>query len=157
MNDLKYLFPILLLVFLIGCNERNELPKEQSVSQSYVESKGYQIVSYEGRVESYELTKQKIVSLPYMMYWGLQLVDPSKYFDKTINVEKFIVKNHPLSKGKVDVYVYEVDGQPIGGTSYPNGDRSYGGYWSLDGKTLEELQPKSFQDWRLERVNKYAK
>ncbi len=71
MNDLKYLFPILLLVFLIGCNERNELPKEQSVSQSYVEGKGYQIVSYEGRVESYELTKQKIVALPYMMYWGL--------------------------------------------------------------------------------------
>jgi hypothetical protein len=155
-NDLKNWFPVLLLVFLIGCNERNQLPEEQSVSQSYLESKGYQIVSYEGRIESYELTKQKIVSLPYMMYWGLQLVDPSKYFGKIINVEKFIVKNHPLSKGKVDVYVYEVDGQPIGGTSYPHGDTSDGGYWSLEGKTLEELQPKSFQDWRVEWVNKYA-
>jgi hypothetical protein len=152
---LKYWFPILLLVFLMGYNERNKLPKEHSVSQSYLESKGYQIVSYEGRTESYELTKQKIVALPYMMYWGLQLVDPSKYFAKTIHVEKFIVTNHPLSKRKVDVYVYEVDGQPIGGTSYPHGDTSVGGYWSLEGKTLEELQPKSFQDWRMEWVNKY--
>lgn len=91
-----------------------------------------------------------------MMYWGLQLVDPSKYFGKTINVEKFIVKNHPLAKGKVDIYVYEVDGQPIGGTSHPHCDTSVGGYWSLDGKSLEELQPKSYQDWRTEWVDKYA-
>lgn len=149
-------FPILLLLILIGCNERNVVPKEQSVFQSYLESKGYQIVSYEGRTQSYELTKQKIVIMPYMMYWGLQSVDPSKYFGKIINVEKFIVKNHPLAKGKVDIYLYEVDGQPIGGTSYPHGDTSVGGYWSLDGKTLEELQPKPYQDWRTEWVDKYA-
>lgn len=149
---------VLSLLIVTGCsnaegveqgNKRNELSKMKTASQSYLENKGYQIVSYEGRAESYELTKQKIISLPYMIYWGLQPVDPSKYFGKTINVEKFIVKNHPLTQG-------EVDGQPIGGTSYPHGDTSDGGYWSVDGKTLEELQSKPFQDWREEWVKKYS-
>lgn len=153
---MKYLIPILLFVLLIGCTKNNEIPKEQSVSKSYLENKGFQVISYEGRAESYELTKQKIVTLPYMIYWELQPVDPSMYFGKTINVEKFIVKNHPLSQGEVDVYVYEVNGQPIGGTSYPHGDTSVGGYWSLEGKTLEELQPKSFQDWQKDWINKYS-
>ncbi|WP_340003997.1 hypothetical protein MHH52_18825 [Paenibacillus sp. FSL K6-0276] len=153
---MKYLIPILLFVLLIGCTKNNEIPKEQSVSKSYLENKGFQVISYEGHAESYELTKQKIVTLPYMIYWGLQLVDPSIYFGKTINIEKFIVKNHPLTQGKVDVYVYEVNGQPIGGTSYPHGDTSVGGYWSLEGKTLEELQPKSFQDWQKDWLNKYS-
>ncbi|MFD1179458.1 hypothetical protein ACFQ3W_24620 [Paenibacillus puldeungensis] len=124
--------------------------------KGYLENKGFQVVSYEGLAESYELTKQKIVTLPYMIYWGLQLGDPSQYFGKTVNVEKFIVKNHPLSQGKVDVYVYEVNGLPIGGTSYPHGDTSDGGYWSLEGKTLEELQTKSFQDWQKNWINKYS-
>ncbi|WP_028609696.1 hypothetical protein [Paenibacillus harenae] len=163
---MKWIAGIMLsLLIVTGCsnaegveqgNKRNELSKMKTDSRSYLENKGYQIVSYDGRAESYELTKQKIISLPYMMYWGLQLVDPSKYFGKTINVEKFIVKNHPLAKGKVDIYLYEVDGQPIGGTSYPHGDTSDGGYWSIDGKTIEELQPKSYQDWSMEWVNKYS-
>lgn len=153
---MKYLIPILLFVLLIGCTKNNEIPKEQFVSKNYLENKGFQVISYEGRAESYELTKQKIVTLPYMIYWGLQPVDPSMYFGKTINVEKFIVKNHPLSQGEVDVYVYEVNGKPIGGTSYPHGDTSVGGYWSIEGKTLEELQPKSFQDWQKDWINKYS-
>lgn len=153
---MKYLFPILLFVLLIGCTKNNEIPKEQSVSKSYLENKGFKVISYEGRAESYELTKQKIVTLPYIMYWGLQSVDPSDYFGKTINVEKFIVVNHPLSQGEVEVYVYVSDGNPIGGTSFPHGEKLDGGYWSLEGKTLEELQPKSFQDWKKDWINKYS-
>lgn len=139
---------MLLFVLLIGCAKGNEIQKEQSVLKDYLENKGFEVVSYEGRAESYELTRQKIVTLPYMIYWGLQPGDPSQYFGKTVNVEKFIVTNHPLTQGKVDVYVYEVNGHPIGGTSYPLGDPSDGGYWSLEGKTLEELQNRSFQDWQ---------
>ncbi|MNR14363.1 hypothetical protein D3C85_1308360 [compost metagenome] len=140
----------------MGCTESNEIPKEQSVLKSYLENKGFEVISYEGRAWSYELTKQKIVTLPYMISWGLQSDDPSKYFGKTVHIEKFIVKHHPLSQGKVDVYVYEVNGQPIGGTSYPHGDTSVGGYWSLEGRTLEELQTKSFQDWQRDWINKYS-
>lgn len=156
---------VLTLLIVTGCsntveveqgNKHDELSEMKTASRSYLVNKDYQIVSYEGRAESYELTKQKIISLPYMIYWGLQPVDPSRYVGKTINVEKFIVKNHPLTQGKVDTYVYEVDGQPIGGTSYPHGDTSDGGYWSIDGKTLEELQSKPFQDWSEEWVKKYS-
>lgn len=153
----KYLISVFLLLFLLGCTESNEIPKEQSTMKDFIENKGYQVISYEGLAETYELTKEKITELPYIMYWGLQSVEPAQYFGKTINVEKFLVKNHPLSEGEVDVYVYEVDGQPIGGTSFPHGERLYGGYWSLDGKTLEELQSKSFQDWQADWINKYRK
>ncbi|MWC27116.1 hypothetical protein GON22_03245 [Paenibacillus sp. MMS18-CY102] len=154
---MKGLIPLLLLVFVMGCTTKNEMPSEQAVLRTYLEDKGYQSISYEGIAESYELTKQKIVTLPYMMYWGMQPEDPSKYFGKTITVKKFIVKNHPLSQGEVDVYVYVVDGQPIGGTSYPHGSKMYGGYWSIEGKTLEELQPKPFQVWRQDWVNRYSR
>jgi len=98
-----------------------------------------------------------IIELPYMMQWGLQSVDPIEYFGKTIQVEKFIVQNHPLAKEKVDVFVYVADGLPIGGTSSLHGEVFDGGYWSLDGKTLEELQPGPFQQWREAWVKKYSK
>jgi len=152
---LKYLFILVLLTFSIGCTEQSNIPTEQATSQSYLETKGYHIISKEGQVKSYELTKQKLMDLPYMMCWGLQSVDPSVYIGKTIHIQKFIVTNHPLSKEKVEVYVYLVDSQPIGGTSFPNGDTTDGGYWSIDGKTLEEVQGKSYQDWRESWAEKY--
>lgn len=136
-------------------NESKELSQRQTVSKSYLENKGYRIVSYEGN-DSYELTKQKIVTMPYMLNWGMQSLDPSEYFGKTINVEKYVVTHHPLAPGEVDVYVYEVDGQPIGGTSFPHGDTSDGGGWSLDGKTLEELQSKSYKEWSEEWINRFS-
>ncbi|MGO4542258.1 hypothetical protein [Paenibacillus sp. 2TAB19] len=153
---MKVLISIIVLVLLIGCSGGNELPFERSAITDYIEEKGYTIISYEGPSSSYELTKEKLTQLPYMMYWGLQSVDPADYIGKTINSEKFIVTKHPLANGKVDVYVYEVDGKPFGGTSYPHGDTADGGYWSLEGKTLEELQPKSFQEWRESWVVKYT-
>lgn len=147
---------MVLVLLLIACSGSNELPIERSAATAYIEEKGYRVISYEGQSANYELTKEKLTQLPYMMYWGLQSVDPADYIGKIINVEKFIVTNHPLSKGKVEVYVYEAQGMPIGGTSVPHGDTSDGGYWSLEGKTLEELQPKSFQAWREEWVNKFS-
>jgi hypothetical protein len=163
----KRFFFILFLVFFIGCSEHDELPhdeipKEKIIFQNFLEKKGYQVVSYEGRVNRYELTKQKMIELPYMQDWGVQSVDPSQYFGKTIHVEKFIVKNHPLSKlplfnGKVDVFVFEVDGKPIGGISFPHASEALdGASYSLEGKTIEEIHHKSFQEWRTEWVNKYA-
>lgn len=146
----------ILFVFLLGCTEHHELSEEQIVSQHFLENRGYLVVSYEGAAATYELTKQKIIELRYMMQWGLQSVDPSEYIDKTIHVEKFIVQNHPLRNGKVDVFVYVADGLPIGGTSSPHDDVSDGGYWSLDGKTLGELQPLPFQEWRQSWVTKYS-
>lgn len=153
---MKYVISILLFVLFIGCSENNEIPEEQLFLKSYLENKGYRVISYEGRIDEYELTKEIIVSLPYMMYWGLQSSSPSHYFGKNISIEKFIVTNHPLTARKVDVYVYNVDERPIGGTSYPHGEAlSAGGYWSLEGKTLEEVQAVSYVEWSKDWIHKY--
>ncbi|MNG11670.1 hypothetical protein D3C84_952230 [compost metagenome] len=113
------------------------------------------MVSYEGPGYSYILGRGLIIELPYKIEWALQSVDPSQYFGQMINIEKFIVKNHPLSEGKVDVYVYEVEGQPIGGTSNPHGEQSAGGTWSLEGKTIDEIQAKPYPEWEEDWIKKY--
>ena len=101
--------------------------------------------------------------MPYSNYWGLQTGDVSKFLDKNVHVEKFVVTNHPLdnweshsvnpalrvkSKGKTDVWVYVIDGQAVGGISYPILDEAMtGGVWSLDGKTLEEVHSITYKEW----------
>lgn len=103
------------------------------------------------------------MNLPYSNYWGLQTEDPSVYLDKEVNVQKFIVTNHPLdnwkstsakpenivkSKGKTAIWIYVVDNQAVGGHSYPVIDQAMdGGVWSLDGRTLEEVHSMSYKAW----------
>jgi hypothetical protein len=139
------------------------LPVRAAVA--FLEQKGYRVQSYEGTVETYQLTKARLLTMPYMIYWGLQTVDPMLYLGKTVEVEKYIVTNHPLDSwtasgkpaagaGKTAVFVFLIENQPIGGTSYPVTDAPLaGGYWSLDGRTLEEVQGTSYQAW-LEAWNK---
>jgi len=50
-----------------------------------------------------------------------------------------------------------IENQPIGGTSFPVTNEPLAwGYWSLDGRTLEEVQGTSYQAW-LETWNKRFK
>ncbi|MEW9669867.1 hypothetical protein [Ammoniphilus sp. 3BR4] len=148
--------------------EKNDTPSSSSKNPvaQYLEQKGYKVLSIEGSVETYELSKEKITTSPYAIAWGLQTVEPSEYFGKTVDIQKFVVENHPLdnwesnnvkSKGKTEVYVYVVDGKAIGGTSLPVTDdvSVRGGYWSLDGKTLEEVQGKDLTTWQQEWDKKY--
>jgi hypothetical protein len=148
---MKYIISIALLTFLFGCenNTNNQL-------ELYLTNKGYQINSFEGKVDNYVLTKKKLLTKPYMMYWGLQTTDPSKYLNHNIQVVKFIVTNHPISKGKVYVYVFVVDGVPIGGISARHNEEvQEAGVFSLDGKTLEEIQGKSYQQWMSDWNTKF--
>ncbi|WP_217560379.1 hypothetical protein [Paenibacillus sp. GbtcB18] len=150
---------LLILLVLTACQDGKEVqvPREHSLAQSYLEDKGYRIMSYEGEVQSYELTKDVLRKLPGMKYWGLQTVDPEQYLGKMIRVQKFVVKGHPLSKGKVDVYVYENEGEPFGGTSFPQDQYGAdGGGWSLDGKTLEEVHSVTYPDWSEAWREKYG-
>lgn len=147
---------VLLMVIITGCTAKEEYPEDVRVVAEYVEEKGYDIVSYEGRGQSYLLTKDIITMLPYMLYWGVQTFDVSVYLGQRIEINNFIVKNHPLSEDKVDVSVFVVENQPIGGTAFPHGDTSDGGYWNLDGKTLEEIQTKPFQEWKADWETLYA-
>ncbi|SEG55899.1 hypothetical protein [Paenibacillus sp. UNC499MF] len=150
---------LLIFLLLAACNGSGEVqvPREHSLAKSYLEDKGYRVLSYEGEVQSYELTKDVLKKLPGKIVWGLQSVDPDRYLGKMIRVQKFVVKGHPLSKGKVDVYVYENEGEPFGGTSFPQDQYgSAGSGWSLDGKTLEEVHSVSFPDWREAWQEKYG-
>ncbi|MBD2869060.1 hypothetical protein IDH41_10755 [Paenibacillus sp. IB182493] len=160
---MRLIVALLLLAMSTACaaaaNEEKQVPLRDSranASQALLEAKDYKVNSYEGVAHSYTLTKEKLTELPYMMYWGLQSVDPLNYVGKEIIIDKFVVEDHPLAKGKVEVYVYSSEGQPFGGTSVPYRRRDDGGYWSMDGKTLEEIQPKSFQEWQKAWMARYT-
>lgn len=146
-------YKILILIFVIlylfvGCQQK-ELSQKATIAKDYLEEQGYEILSYEEPLMSYTLTKKKLEDLPYQIYWSLPGNNPNPYFNKEVQIEKFIVKNHPLddweccdgikSRGKVYVYVYIVEGTVVGGTSFPflakKDEVLGGGYWSLDGRS----------------------
>lgn len=153
-------------LFTTGCSvskSQNIIDKDANVAKTYLEKKNYKVASFEGNVQNYNITKEKLLSMPYSMYWGLQTGDVSKFLNKDVKVEKFIVTNHPLdnwesqntdpklkvkSKGKTDVWVFVIDGQAVGGYSYPVLDEGLiSDVWSIDGKTLEEVHAMSYKDW----------
>ncbi|MDQ0913859.1 hypothetical protein [Paenibacillus sp. V4I5] len=164
-----------ILVCLVGCSNSQSVNKSNesdTVAKDYLQGKGYKVILDEGISETYTLTKEKLMSLPYSHYWGLQSEYPSKYLSKEVKVQKLTVTNHPLdnwkststkseniikSKGKTNVWVYIVDNQAVGGHSYPHIDQQmYGGVWSLDGKTLEGVHSISFKDWSEQWKEKFG-
>lgn len=98
--------------------------------------------------------------IPYQQAWGVQKIEPDKFFGKEITIYGFTVRNHPLetiyedSKG-VNVYIMLSEDTVIGGYSYPNAD-IVGSYYSIDGKTLEQVTGLSFQQWSEEWKKKYG-
>jgi hypothetical protein len=159
---------VCMTLFLIGCSTNSQVesqmtPVESTISQE-LQHTGYQVIEAKGKTEEYQLTKEQLSKLPYSIYWGLQAVDPTPYIGKTVQVYKFIVTHHPLdnwtsgtvkAKGQSEVYVFYVDNKIVGGTSHPVVDEQLqGGYWSLDGKTLEEVHGKGYQTWRKEWMEK---
>ncbi|MUK87824.1 hypothetical protein GMD78_05340 [Ornithinibacillus sp. L9] len=140
---------VALLLGLTGCQEK-DLSETAALAKEYLEQQGYKVISYEQHQESYKIIESKIETMPYSFYWKMPGNDAKLYVGKMVDVEKFIVKNHPLdnweccdgvkSKGKVYVYVYVVEDKVVGGTSFPYGVDDaglVGGYWSLDGRTEE--------------------
>lgn len=129
-----------------------------ALAERHLTEYGYRILSYEGTAMTYVLTRERLLHMPYNLYWGLQQEDPTPYIGEKVAIEKFIIRNHPLdtwgsggvnSKGRTEAYVYIVGNRVVGGTSYPVIDTFMaGGYWSLHGRTLEELTGVPFQEWR---------
>lgn len=144
-----------------------ELSENGEQAKLFLEGKDYRMLSYEGSLESYELTKEKLVEMPYMHNWGLQPDGPDEYLGNTIETEIFIVENHPLDQlgaNKTRVYVFLVDGEAFGGVSSPIteevlvhfGAVFFGAVYSLDGKTLEELRGIDYETWQNNWVKKYG-
>jgi len=152
---MRYWAILIIVLGMTGCIAK-EIPANRLAAAEALEQEGYTIVTAEGPVSSYVLTKEKLTTMPYNIYWGMQPLDAAEYLGKTIETEKFIVENHPLSVDQVDVYVFLTDGKAIGGTAYSHGETLDGGYWNLNGQTLEEVQsttvPKWLADWEMKYV-----
>ena len=155
---MKKLIIALLFVTLIILGYGSTRKSDITLSEEFLESKGYRILSYTGFNESYPLTVNGII---YSGKWELQNVDPTQYIGKNITYLLFRVKNHPLDKwvekdnlgnvtyranGKVGVMLFLVNGKVIGGVSGLLGYERIGSpIWSLDGKSFEEVHPEALK------------
>ncbi|OEF99017.1 hypothetical protein BHF71_10255 [Vulcanibacillus modesticaldus] len=155
------------MIFFSGCSSKSN----SEIASEYLKHKGYTVISYEGNIETYQLTKETLIQPRYLLLWSVQKTNPLDYIGKKVYVEKFIVKNHPLdvwesgllkSSGKTEVHLFIIDNKVIGGISAPviKGDNSKitSNIWSLEGKTISEIHSMNFNTWKkqlLRRLEKY--
>ncbi|WP_131441609.1 hypothetical protein [Exiguobacterium sp. SH1S21] len=149
---------LLAVVLLAACSDASEKPEptlgaDVKMAEAYLEEQGYEVVSYKGnRTSSFE--KSDLLELPTRSTWEVQTTPPDEYIGRNIRQEHFIVRNHPL--GQANVFVMMVDGEIIGGTSFPDSaEPLVGSSYSLDGKTSEELHP-DYWTWREQWETKYS-
>lgn len=164
-NLICYLSMVIsIIIILSGCKLNNEKPlvsdSNQKLAHNYLIDKGYTIISQEEWASAYVLTKEHLVTQPYMQIWGVLSIESGDYINKPIQSYHFKVKNHPIEhlstqKEKyVNVWVMMYQNEIIGGHSFPD-DSLYGGAYSLEGKTLEEVTGESYQVWRTNWLEKY--
>jgi hypothetical protein len=154
---------ILGLAFLIltGCNKA--VTGDQETAKAYVEKLGFKITAYRDQVYKYTIENGTMEDTLNQQIWGVQKIEPDKYFGKEISMYGFTVSNHPLGKIydlKTTVSIMICDGKVIGGTSFPDGkgeQRLLGAPYSLDGKTLEELTGLTYKEWKEKWHKKYGK
>jgi hypothetical protein len=150
----------LMLLIVMGCSKA-AFSGDEITAEEFVKSQGYKINARKGEVQKYTLEKNKLIggmNIPYQQSWGVQKIEPDKYFGKEITVYGFTVSNHPLKKiYKINtiVFIMLAEGKVIGGYAFPDAEM-VGAYYSLDGKTLEELTGLSFKDWSENWSKKYA-
>lgn len=160
----KVIFAVItmFIILLTGCAK--SATGDEKKAEDYVKAKGYRITSRDGQVHKYTLEKSRLYkgtkTIPYQQIWGVQNVEPDKYFGKEIIIYGFTVKNHPLEKipkqsKDTRLYIMLSEGEVIGGYSYPNADVS-GSFYSLDGKTLEEVTGLTFKEWQESWKKKYG-
>lgn len=133
----------IVVVLLSGCQSEKITANGLTVKK-YLEKIGYKVQAYKGEYH-YTLNEQKLNVPGIKQVWEVQKTDPKQYLGKNIDVEFFVVTDHPLEKlgyDQVHVSVLVVDGKVVGGTSFPyDPEGGLGGHpYSLDGKTLEQLQ-----------------
>ncbi|WP_201782179.1 hypothetical protein [Paenibacillus xylanivorans] len=105
-------------------------------------------------VEARRLNHPKFTVI--MLEWGLmEGIDPAKYIDKTIEIERFTANGSLAIKWEFLVTVFLTDGKPIGGIETVL-DINVKGMFTLDGKTLLEVTGKSFAEWQREWLYRYG-
>jgi hypothetical protein len=172
---LKKLLSIVIIVFFIqiiaGCSESHtvvKLTNEGKLAKSYLEEKGYKVLSYQGN-QTYKFSKSNLATSPYNeQLWSVQKnIYPDDFLDKKIDIETFYVHNHPLDKmyksakdylGKTSVNVWIFKEKIIGGTSFPVFNKNagiVGAPYSLEGKSGEEVQ-SDLNEWLKRWKEKYG-
>lgn len=163
MRKLRFILFTLILFIFSRCTPK--ITGAEKAAEDFVKSKGYKITAEKGQVQKYVLEKNKLYggteTIPHQQCWGVQTVEPDKYFGKEITVYGFTVKNHPMqkqdknAKSGVNIYIMMTAGKVIGGYSYPNANVD-GAYSSLDGKSIEEVTGLSFNQWQDNWKKKYG-
>jgi len=159
MKKSAYIILAFMFVIIVGCSKSSI--GDDKTAERYVKSKGYKISDIKEEMEKYTLEKSEINTMKYQQIWGVQKVEPDKYFGKKITVYGFTVSNHPLakiykqSKG-INVYIMVSEGKIVGGYSFPN-NGVMGGIYSLNGKDLDEVSGLTYQQFLEKWKNKYGK
>lgn len=148
---------LFVLILFVSCTSREENVK------TFLSKRGYTVESYCGKVEEYVLSEELLKDKVYSLQWQSQAVDFKEYFRDKIEVEKLIVRNHPLdnwkaeplvvknvdgniiynkennmvSKGKTEIYLFIARNKIVGGRSFPVLDQhmlgDYEMIWTIDG------------------------
>ncbi|MEK3683652.1 hypothetical protein [Paenibacillus sp. FSL R10-2736] len=162
---------IILLLFT-ACNKKdsNRIQDDERAAAEYVNSLGYKIIVNEGETSRYTLSREMFSDLSYMKLWAVQQTEPESYLGKETVTYDFIVSGHPLEKKFASIYkqnnydtsvmVMFADGKVIGGGSTPKSKNKLivmtGGYYALNGDSLEEVTNMSYSEWLEEWKQKYA-
>ena len=145
---LKQFFGVLFIIIILSaCSEKTH----EEIGQKFLENNDYEVVSYEGTIESYEFSEQTVLKIPYKLQWSVQETDNVEtYIGETVTVEEFIVRNHPSDEkfGTSIVRLFFVKGDVIGGISGPmDAEERFGAVQNIQGKTFEEIHSVSFEEW----------
>jgi hypothetical protein len=133
----------------------------ERAAEKLIKSKGYTVVTKKGELYRYTLDKEKLL-LDTGNCWALQKINPEKYLGKEIIIYDFIVKNHPLSNYRdnvnktVRIGVMTSEGKAIGGYSTPDIPDLLGGFYSLEGNTLEKVTGLSYSEQVAQWKRKYG-
>lgn len=150
---------IVCALLLTACSNESEqaeptLGADAKVAEAYLVEQGYEVVSYKGNQTS-NFEKSDLLESPVRDTWEVQTTPPDEYIGRNIRQERFIVRDHPL--GQANAFVMMVDGEIIGGTSFPDSaEPLVGSAYSLDGKTAEELHPDDYWAWREDWERQYS-
>ncbi len=157
----------LLGIVLSGCSSMSfskaiELDETEKAAIGLIEEKGYEVVALGGKSEAYELDRDRLAHPNYSLIWGIQDLNAEEYIGKFVETYEFLVEDHPLllelddGAYRIKLWVLSVEGEIIGGYTFPDYDEPhYGGVYSLEGETLEEVTEMRFQAWRKGWEEKY--
>ncbi|MFC4098121.1 hypothetical protein [Paenibacillus xanthanilyticus] len=154
-----------LALFIAGCADG--AAGDERTAETYIEGHRYAVISREGLLNQYVLTREKLYgsgleSAMNMQTWGVQLVPPDAYIGKEVKEYGFTVNDHPLVdkyRSHIQLVVLMSEGKVIGGTSFPVNEGSemrIGAPFSVDGRTLEEVTGLSYEEWVASWNRKYG-